>query len=111
MSFRSLLDQTVDIKRKVQAADGQGGYTSTWSVIHKRVPCRFQALTSKEAMLTYDKAAVFANYFVHMEHLSDVAEGDRLYLGARAFDVKLVQDWAEAGKHLKLAVLEIGRGE
>ena len=111
MSFASLLNQTVDIKRKVQTADGQGGYTTAWSVIHRRVPCRFQALTSKEAMLTYDKAAVFANYYVHVEHLSDVAEGDRLYLGTRTFDIKLVQDWDEVGKYLKLAVLEIGRGE
>ena len=111
MSFASLLNQTVDIKRKVQTADGQGGYTTAWSVIHRRVPCRFQALTSKEAMLTYDKATVFANYYVHMEHLSDVAEGDRLYLGTRAFDIKLVQNYAEVGKYLKLAVLEIGRGE
>jgi len=111
MSFASLLNQTVDIKRKVQTADKQGGYTTAWSVIHKRVPCRFQALTSKETMLTYDKSSVFANYYVHMEHLSDIAEEDRLYLGARAFDIKLVQDYAEVGKYLKLAVLEIGRGE
>jgi len=111
MSFASLLNQTVDIKRKVSTPDGQGGQTSTWSVIHKRVPCRFQALTSKEAMLTYDKAAVFANYYVHMEHLSNIAEGDRIYLGTRKFEIKLVQDYAEIGKYLKLAVLEIGRGE
>jgi head-tail adaptor len=111
MSFASLLNSVVDIKRKVQTADGQGGYTTAWAVIHKRVPCRFQALTSKQAMLSYDKAAVFANYFVHMEHLSDIAEGDRIYLGARTFEIKLVQDYAEIGKYLKLAVLEIGRGE
>ena len=112
MSFASLLNQTVDIKRKVQIVDEQGGYKeASWSVIHRRVPCRFQALTSKEAMLTYDKSSVFANYYVHMEHLSDIAEEDRLYLGARAFEIKLVQDYAEIGKYLKLAVLEIGRGE
>jgi len=111
MSFASLLNQTVDIKRRVQTADGQGGYTTAWSVIHRRVPCRFHALTSKEAVLTYDKAAIFANYYVHMEHLSDIAEGDRIYLGTRKFEVKLVQDWDEVGKYLKLAVLEIGRGE
>jgi SPP1 family predicted phage head-tail adaptor len=111
MSFRSLLNSKVNIKRKTQAADGQGGYTTTWAVVHYRVKCRFQALTSKEAMLSYDKAAVFANYYVHMEHISDVAEGDRLYLGTRAFEVKMVIDYAEVGKYLKLAVLEIGRGE
>lgn len=111
MSFRSMLNSTVDIKRKTQTADGQGGYTTAWAVIHKRVPCRFQALASKEAILTYDKAAVFANYYIHMEHLSDIAEGDRVFLGTRTFDVKMVVDYAEVGKYLKLAVIEIARGE
>jgi head-tail adaptor len=40
-----------------------------------------------------------------------VAEGDRLYLGTRAFEVKLVMDWDETADYLKLAVIEIGRGE
>jgi len=111
MSFASLLNSTVDIYHKTDTADLQGGYTSTWAVIHSSIKCRFQALTSKEAILTYDKTAIFANYYVHMEHLSDIAEGDRAYLGTRKFEVKLVQDWDEAGKYLKLAVLEIGRGE
>lgn len=111
MSFKSLLNSTVDIYRKTDTADGQGGYTSTWAAIHSRKKCRFQALTSKDAMLTYDKAAVFANYYVHIEHLSDIAEGDRIYLGTRMFEIKLIQDYAEIGKYLKIAVLEIGRGE
>ena len=110
MSFASLLNSTVNVQRKTETADGQGGYTTTWAVLHRNVPCRFQALTSRELILSYDKASVFANYYVHLEH-RDVAEGDRLYLGTRAFDVKMVIDYAELGKYLKLAVLEIGRGE
>jgi head-tail adaptor len=46
-----------------------------------------------------------------MEHIADIAEGDRLYLGTRIFEVKMVIDYAEVGKYLKLAVLEVGRGE
>lgn len=111
MSFKSLLNSTVDVYRKTQTDDGQGGYTSTWAAIYTSKKCRFQALTSKEAVLTYDKATVFANYYIHMEHLSNIAEGDRIYLGTRTFEIKLVQDYAEIGKYLKLAVLEIGRGE
>jgi SPP1 family predicted phage head-tail adaptor len=111
MSFKSLLNSTVDIYRKTDTADGQGGYTSTWAAVHSRKRARFQALGSKEAMLTYDKATVFANYFVYMEHITGVTEGDRVYLGTRKFDIKLVQDWDETSEYLKLAVLEIGRGE
>jgi head-tail adaptor len=111
MSFKSLLNSKVNVQRKTEAADGQGGYTTTWAVILRNEPCRFQTLTSREAALTYDKAAVFANFFVYMAHSTSVAEGDRLYLGTRAFEVKLVMDWDETADYLKLAVIEIGRGE
>jgi SPP1 family predicted phage head-tail adaptor len=111
MSYRSLLNSTIDIKRQTKVADGQGGYTSTWAVVHRNVPCRFNALASRETTLAYDKQKVFANYYVYLEHLGDVKEGDRIYLGTRAFVVKLIVDWDELSDQMKLAVLEIARGE
>ncbi len=111
MSYRSLLNTTVHIKRLTKTADNQGGYTSTWTFIHYRVPCRFNALASRETILAYDKQKVFANYYVYLEYLSDIKEGDRLYLGTRAFVVKLIVDWDETHDMMKLAVLEIARGE
>lgn len=111
MSFRSLLNSTVSIYRKTDTADGQGGYTSAWASIHSSIKCRFNALTSREAMLTYDKTVVFANYVIYLEHISGLLEGDHIYLGTRKFEIKLIQDWDEVGKYLKLAVLEIGRNE
>ena len=108
MSYRSLLNKTVDIKRKTQSADGQGGYTSTWATVTngQSVKCRFYPLTSKEAMLHYDKASVLANYFVYLEYFAGLREGDRLYLGTRIFEVKLVIDWDESNKYMKIAAME-----
>lgn len=111
MSFRGLLNTTVNIKRKTLTADGQGGHTSAWATIYRRVPCRFNALGSPETTLTYDKQAVFANYYVYLEHLTGIKEEDRLVLGSREFEVKLIQDWDEANNYMKLSVLEIDRNE
>lgn len=106
MSYKSLLNKTVDIKRKTQTSDLQGGYTSTWATIHQSVKCRFYPLSSKEAMLSYNKASVFANYFIYLEYISGLAEGDRVYLGTRIFEIKLVIDWDETNKYMKLAAME-----
>lgn len=108
MSFRSLLDRTVDIKRQVLTADEQGGYTETWTTVYRRVPCRFNSLLARETTLTYDKQSVFANYNVYMEFIG-VTEGDRLHLGSRIFEVKLICDWDEKNNMLKLAVMELDR--
>ena len=110
MSVAALLNKTVDIKRQTLAADNQGGYTSTWATIYRRIPCRFNALATNELAFTYDKQVVTANYAVYLEPL-DVREGDRLYLGSRIFDVKLIMNWDEANKYTKLAVLEANRNQ
>lgn len=110
MSFRNLLDKSVDIKRETLTADSQGGYTSAWAVVHHRVPCRFQPLASRETMLAYDKKTVFANYYVYLEYLQDVTEGDRLYLNTQTYAVKMVVDWDKQNNMMKLAVIEVDRG-
>ena len=110
MSVAALLNKTVDVKRLTKAADNQGGYTSTWTTIYRRIPCRFNALTTNELAFTYDKQQVTANYAVYLEPL-DVREGDRLYFGSRVFDVKLIMNWDESNKYMKFAVMETNRNQ
>jgi head-tail adaptor len=110
MSFRSLLNQTVTIKRASYATGADGRQARTWAVLYRRVKCRFEALHSKETVIAYDKATTFANYFVHLEYLSGIKEGDRLYMdNGRTFDVKLVMNFDEANDIMKLAVMEVDR--
>lgn len=108
MSYRSLLDKTAFVKRELLTSDYQGGSTRTWTVIYRRVPCRFQSLMSRESALAYDKATVFANYYIYFEAL-DIREGDRITLDSREFAVKLVKDWDEKRNMMTVAAVEVDR--
>jgi len=107
MSFRSLLNNTCNIKQRVDTADGQGGYTSTWSILYRRIPCRFNALTADEMTILYDKQNIQADYKLFLEYRSGIKEGNRAVLSnGRIFDVVLVMNWDEANRMLKLAITE-----
>ena len=109
MSYRALLDKTVTVKRETLTSDSQGGYTRTWTVVYRRVPCRFQSLLTRETTLAYDKQTTFANYLVYFEYL-DIQEGDRIFLDSRQFTVKLIKDWDEQKNMMTVAAVEVDRG-
>jgi len=111
MSFRALLDPTCTIKREdISTVDEIGGYSdTTYTVLYRRVPCRFETLTKKLEIIAYNKEAVFPDYYVYMEYWSGIKEGDILEKDGRTFEIKLVENWSEAGKYMKLAVVELGR--
>jgi len=112
MSFSGLLDSTISIKRPSKVVDDIGGEGSTtYAVLYTNVPCRFETLTRKLEVIAYNKDAVYPDYYVYLEHRSGIKEGDRIYLGSREFEIKLIEDWSEQGKYLMLAVVELGRGE
>jgi len=116
MSFPGLLNNTVSIKRLSLsgADDGMGGWdgTESYTVTHRRVKCRFNALPKREQVIAYNKKEVFANWYCYMEYRSGIQEQDRLYMrDGREFEVKLLMDWDEAKNYLKLAVLEIERNQ
>ena len=119
MSFRSMLKtgkktaSYSDIKREVLTEDEYGGYTTTWVIKHRRVLCRFNALSATTQALLWSKQATLADYYIYLEYLSDIKEGDRLIKmdDSREFEVKLKMDWDEDRSMLKLACLEVGRNE
>ena len=112
MSFEALLDSFVTIKHPTVTRDNLGGEGSTtWAILYTRVPCRFESKTEKLGAIAYDKDAVFPDYFVYLEWRSGIKEGDRIYLGSREFEIKLIENWSEQEKYMMLAVVELGRNE
>ena len=110
MSFQALLDNTITIKRPSKPINDLGGEGSTtYAVLYTNVPCRFESLTKKLEIIAYNKDADFPDYYVYLEYRSGIKEGDRLYLGSKEFEIKLIEDWSEQGKYLMLAVVELGR--
>lgn len=111
MSFEALLDSSVSIKRDSNTADEMGGFTTSLITLYRRVACRFETLTKKLEIMAYDKTAVYPDYYVYMKYHSGIKEGDYIYKGTRKFEIKLIEDWSEQGKYMKLAVVELKRGE
>ena len=111
MSFARMMNTTVNVQRATDTADGTGGYTTSTAIILRNIPCRFNALSTREMILAYDKPTVFANFICFMGYQEDIREGDVLIKcdDSRTFDVRLKMEWDEARNYLKLAVMERGR--
>lgn len=112
MSFAGMLDTTCNIIRLVGTDDGQGGQTTTDVVLYRRVPCRFESLSGSKAQATYAKLQPLPDFLVYMEHQSGIKEGDRVVDSrSREYGIRLIEDWSIAEKYMKLAVVELKRGE
>ena len=110
MSFSSLLDNSMDIKRESLTADGMGGYTKAYAVLYTNVKCRFETTSRKTEILALGgKADVYPDYIVYMEYRSGIKEGDHIIYHSRTFEIKLVGDWSERGKYMPLEVVELKR--
>lgn len=101
----------VNIRRKSLTADGQGGYTTSWSVLYRDVLCRFNAIPARDLALMMDKKAVYAEYNVYLEYRSGIQENDQLIRtdNSREYEIKFIQDWDEDQRMLKLGVTQIKR--
>lgn len=112
MSFAALLDNIVDIKERSKAGDSMGGGgTVTYVSVYKRVPFRFETLDRKtdEEMIAYDKKTTNPDYYGYCEYRSGIRGGQVIFFDSRRFEIKLVQDWSEQGKYLRLSLTEITR--
>lgn len=117
MSYESMLTAGKSKKtycnviQEVRTEDGQGGYTRTWAILHRRLLCRFNAMKDNEIQILWDKQSVQANYAVYLKYVSGIKENYRLVKldDSREFEVKLTMNWDEDNSMLKLACLEVAR--
>jgi len=112
MSFYNLLDNTCTIRRGTDVADDIGGASSTtWNILYPNIKCRFENVGRKQEMLVYNKDTVYPDYYVYIESRSGIKEGDRIVFSNRDFEIKLVEDWSEQDRYMRLSVVELTRGE
>lgn len=118
MSYAGLLDNRCNVSRTSQTADSHGGYTTTETVIYRRIPCRFNAMSAGDLSLYADRLGTLAGFVVFMEAGRSILEGDLLTKGdtrhgrndrARQFDVKLVRNYDEQDRFLTLICAERAR--
>jgi len=112
MSFAGRLDSTVNITRAANTDDGSGGQVEAWTILYRRIPCRFESLSGSRAQATYAKLTPLPDFVVYAEFHSGIREGDRLVDSkGREYGILLVEDWSLQGQYMKFAVTELGRGE
>jgi len=115
MSYASMVKKAgtaVTVKRRASTDDGYGGQVTTWTVVYRSIPARFETTAGRVLGTVYDKATALPEYFVHISGAYNIQEGDRIYFdNGRAFGVKKVHSFAEQGYQIKLDVTEIGRNE
>lgn len=110
MSFQALLDNSCDIKDETLTPDGMGGWTRADTILYTNVKCRFETTSRKAEILALGgKADVYPDYYVYLEYLSGIKEGDHIIYDSRTFEIKLVEDWSERGKYMRLSVVELKR--
>ena len=106
MSFRSLLNSTVNIQRRTKITDGAGGFTPGWANIATNVPCRIQPMSGGEQTL-YRKENTEVTHKLFFETDVTFAEEDRIVFGTKKFDIELVRDIDELSHHLEVEVREL----
>jgi len=112
MSFAALLDNKVDIKSRTKGGDTMGGGgTITYADVYLNVPFRFESLDKKEELLAYDKKTTYPDYYGYCEYKANIKEAQVVIFDSRYFEIKLVQDWSEQGKYMRLSLTEITRNE
>lgn len=111
MSYANLLTHTCNVTRTTETPDGSGGYTSVETMILRRIPCRFNAMSGNDLALYADKLGTLAGFTVFMEGGRDIREGDVLVKcdDSRQFDVKLKKNYDEQDRMFTLICAEHAR--
>lgn len=111
--FKALLNVTVTISRKARAADGQGGWSETWTEL-EAVPGRIRPISPAEQTVGQQRDA----QITHVAYFAlgvDVARDDQLvYLApngeAKTLTVRAVREPSEP-HHLQVDCEERQAGE
>lgn len=98
------LRHRVTIKEATTAADGQGGVTSTWSVV-ANVWAEIKPVLGLERFFR-DGTAPATTMLVRIRYRSDVNTAQRLYYGSREFYIRGLRNLRERDRFLELTCEE-----
>lgn len=91
--MRATLDEslpdTAAVTRRIDASDGAGGATTTWSTVTETL-CRIGPVSARDQRIVGATIAALANYTLTVTAGTDVRAADRIAVGARTFAVKAV---------------------
>ncbi len=99
MSFRSLLNRTVNVRGRTKSSDGLGGYTVTSTVAYTSVPAAIQPLSGTERGM-YRSEKIEVTDQMWFEKSYSVSEDDEIVdSNGAVYDVEFVEDEAGRSHH------------
>lgn len=109
-TFDLLLIETFTIQSYTATADGMGGYTHTWAdgdTFDGRLSILVKSDRWSAESIKDDKITVLLSHKIYCDASVVIAADDRVKLGSRYFDVKLIQEPSNLDEHLEIGVLEV----
>lgn len=104
------LNRTATHQRKTLAADGQGGFTPTWTTqTPATFPCRLWPASGTERELAARSEDVVTHALVCLPTV-DLQRGDLLTIDSESYDVRTLLPPSEPDHHTKVLVEEIQLG-
>ena len=98
MSFQSLMNKTVVVKRISKISDNMGGFSESETTIYSSMPCRIQVISGNERPV-YGVEKLEASVKMFYEDGYDLTTADKIVFGIREFDVLFIRSPEEMGHH------------
>jgi len=105
MSFASLMNNTMAVKRATKASDGAGGWTETLATIQTAYPCQLQPMSGEKRAL-YGKDLVEATHVLFCTVL-DITEADLIEVDGGTYDIQMIRNIDRRGHHLEIDLRKI----
>jgi len=110
MTIRSMIAKAgtrCTIKYPDDSIEAGAQNKTEWRLRYANIPCRINALKTRQEILYYDQQKVFADFLFYIEYLQDITTSDRIYFKDREFEIKKIDNWDETNLYLRIAALEI----
>jgi hypothetical protein len=98
-----LLNGTLDVYRRTQTSDGQGGYEYAYAVLETARKTRLVQATPRE-QIEAEQAGVSMTHKVYQDHNADIQRGDEYRLGSKTYRVANVVEPSTDGVYRRADV-------
>jgi len=110
MSFRNLMNRTVEVQSKSVASDAVGGATETTATRYASMPCRIQPVSGALRVLYARERTECTHNMFFPAAYSAVAETDLVVDGSNTYEVRFVAEPDLSGHHLEAELREVRGG-
>lgn len=101
-----LLNSTLDVYRRVESSDGQGGTTSSWTLVSSARKVRLVQASPRE-QIEAEQAGASLTHKVYQNHDVDIQRGDEYRSGSASYRVANVVGPSTPGTYLRADVEKI----